>query len=178
MSEDAGASALEGQYLTFALEREVYGFDIRKVREINGMLDVTPIPRMPKFMKGVVNLRGKVFPVIDLRSKFEMPEVEYDRETCIIMVETSRGEGAEAVATMGVIVDRVREVINVSAESIEPPPAFGANVDTEFILGLAKIDKKVVILVDVDRILKGGELAMLDGTGEIGTVAGEKTVNV
>jgi len=113
---------LQGKYLTFRLGPEEYGFEIKKVREIIGMIDITRLPRTPVFVKGVVNLRGKVIPVVDLRLKFAMDERPYDEKTCIIVVEAHDGN---EVIPMGVIVDSVTEVLNVSSEDLEPVPDFG-----------------------------------------------------
>jgi purine-binding chemotaxis protein CheW len=135
-----------GKYLTFVLAAEVYGLEILKVREIIGMMDITAVPRTPAFVKGVINLRGKVIPVVDLRSKFGMPIAEKTDETCIIVVDVA---GVE----MGTMVDKVSEVLNIAEKDIEDAPSFGVNVDTGFILGMGKAAGKVTILLDIAKVL-------------------------
>jgi purine-binding chemotaxis protein CheW len=138
-----------GKYLTFCLGEEEYGLEILKVREIIGMMSITSVPRTPGFIKGVINLRGKVIPVIDLRLKFSMPEVEHTDETCIIVVHVGDVE-------VGVIVDRVSEVRDILENDIDDPPSFGTNVDASFILGMGKTGSgKVSILLDITRVLAG-----------------------
>jgi purine-binding chemotaxis protein CheW len=144
------------KYLTFQLGGESYGLEILKVQEIIGIMTVTRVPRTPGFMRGVINLRGKVIPVIDLRLKFSMASREDTDRTCIIVVRVV--DDAREV-TMGVIVDEVSEVQTIDESQIEPPPSFGTTMDTEFILGMGKAGDKVVILLDVDRVLSGGEIA-------------------
>jgi purine-binding chemotaxis protein CheW len=149
-----------GKYLTFQLGRESYGIGILKVQEIVGVMPVTRMPRMPAFVRGLVNLRGKVIPVFDLRLKFGLEGREDTERTCIIVVRLSLGAGApdgEAV-TLGIIVDEVNEVVDVPAGQIEPAPAFGTLVDVSFLLGVGKVGTKVVMLLDADRILPREEL--------------------
>lgn len=152
---------LEGKYLTFALGKEEYGIGILKVREIIGLMDITAVPHTPHYIKGVINLRGRVIPVLDLRIKFDMPEREYDERTCIIVVEVQGPSGAVQV---GMLVDSVSEVLNISGEEIEPPPAFGGSTDTGNIMGMAKVKDKVKILLDIDLVI--GK-ATLDQLGEL-----------
>ncbi|MEW6220751.1 MAG: chemotaxis protein CheW [Thermodesulfobacteriota bacterium] len=154
-----GVRELEGKYLTFALGNEEYGLGILKVREIIGIMEITPVPHTPQFVKGVINLRGRVIPVLDLRLKFEMEPKEYSERTCIIVVEIRSQAGSIQV---GMVVDSVSEVLNITAEEIEPPPSFGSSVDTAYILGMAKIKGKVKILLDIDRILGQGDLARIE----------------
>ena len=151
----SAASARAGRYLTFSMAREEYGLEILKVQEIIGMMNVTRVPRTPDFIRGVINLRGKVIPVIDLRRKLQFEGREDTDRTCIIVVQVQQGD---TPVTMGIIVDSVSEVLNVSASQIEPSPEFGFNISTEFILGMGKVDKRVIILLDADRILSTGEL--------------------
>ncbi len=146
----------DGKHLIFKLAEEEYGLDILKVKEIIGMMDITTVPRTPEFVKGVINLRGKVIPVIDLRLKFGMPPKEYDERTCIIVVEVTHQGGA---VMMGIVVDSVSEVQNVTGADVEPAPSFGTAVDTDYIKGMAKIDGRVNILLDIDRILSAEEIA-------------------
>ncbi len=140
------SQTLGGKYLTFKLGEEEYGVQILKVREIIGLMDITKVPQMPGYVKGVINLRGKVIPVIDLRSKFNLPEVEYTDQTCIIVIDVG--------GMVGTIVDNVQEVADISGEQIEPPPPLGSDVDSAFILGLAKSKDNVKILLDIDKVLE------------------------
>ncbi|MGD9124165.1 MAG: chemotaxis protein CheW [Desulfarculaceae bacterium] len=160
-SGDPGATLADriaGKYLTFDLAEEVYGQDILRVREIIGMMDITPVPRTPEFVLGVINLRGKVIPVVDLRLKFGLPYKEPDDRTCVIVVEVQSGEDT---VQMGIVVDRVNEVADVKASEVEPTPSFGVSLDTAFILGMAKVGEKVIILLDIDKVLTGSEVAAL-----------------
>ena len=145
-----GAKTAGGKFLTFFLAGEEYGIEILKVHEIIGLMAITRVPRTPEFMRGVINLRGKVIPIVDLRRKFEMPSAESTSETCIIVVHV---RGIE----MGVIVDQVSEVVDINAKDIEPTPSFGVEVDTDYILGIGKSQARVKILLDIDRVLSNGE---------------------
>lgn len=140
----------EGKYLTFALAEEEYGIEILKIREIIGMMDFTTVPQMPLFVKGVINLRGKVIPVIDLRLRFGLEPKPYDERTCIIVTEVRSHDGS---VHMGLVVDTVSEVVNIGLEEMESTPVFGVNVDTHYILGMAKLKGKVKILLDIDKVL-------------------------
>ena len=144
---DAGRQ-LAGKYLTFVLAEEEYGIEILKVREIIGMMIITAVPRTPEYVKGVVNLRGKVIPVIDLRLNFGMEAGAATEQTCIIVVDV---EGVE----MGVMVDRVSEVLDIADEEIEDAPAFGEAIHTDFILGMGKAGERVTILLDIGEVLQG-----------------------
>ncbi len=155
VAEKKGVSGHEGKFLTFALSNEEYGIEILKVREIMGIMEITPVPQTPDYMKGVINLRGKVIPIIDLRLKFAMPEVEHTKETCIIVAEVG-------TAQVGVIVDSVSEVTDIKGEDIEEAPSFGQGIDTNFIMGLGKTKKKIVILLDIERVLATEELKMAE----------------
>jgi len=145
----------EGKYLTFALANEEYGLEILKVREIIGYIDVTAVPQTPHFIKGVINLRGQVIPVVDLRAKFGMETTEVTEQTCIIVVEIT--QGARTCST-GIVVDRVQEVLDIAGSAIEEAPQFGAAVSTDFILGMGKVGDSVKILLDIDRVLAGDGL--------------------
>ena len=144
----------EGKYLTFALAHEEYGLEILKVREIIGYMDITAVPQTPHHVKGVINLRGQVIPVIDLRAKFGMETTEVTEETCIIVVEIS--QGVHKFST-GIVVDHVQEVLDIAGEDIEEAPQFGSSVNTDFILGMGKIGETVKILLDIDRVLAGDD---------------------
>jgi purine-binding chemotaxis protein CheW len=143
----------EGKYLTFALAHEEYGLEILKVREIIGYIEVTAIPQTPRDVKGVINLRGQVIPVVDLRAKFGMETSDVTDETCIIVVEITQ---SGRKANTGIIVDRVQEVLDIPGKDIEDAPQFGSSVNTDFILGMAKVEESVKILLDIDRVLAGG----------------------
>ncbi len=147
-----------GKYLTFTLDDETYGIGILKVKEIIGMLPVTSVPRTPDFVKGVINLRGKVIPVTDLRLKFGMDAMAYTDRTCIIVVEIDTND---ATVLIGIVVDAVSEVLNIKEEEIEKTPDFGTRLNTEYILGMAKMGGGVKILLDIDRILSTGEIETL-----------------
>ncbi len=154
-AEKKGVSDHEGKFLTFVLGNEEYGIEILKVREIIGIMEITPVPQPPDYMKGVINLRGKVIPIIDLRLKFSMPEVEHTKETCIIVAEVG-------TAQVGVIVDSVSEVTDIKGEDIEEAPSFGQGIDTKFIMGLGKTKKKIIILLDIEKVLTTEELKMAE----------------
>jgi purine-binding chemotaxis protein CheW len=153
MSED-NIEVLAGKYLTFNLGEEVYGIEILKVQEIIGMMKVTHFPKAPEFVRGVINLRGKVIPVIDIRSKFFLPEKEDTDKTCIIVIFSDEDQG-EAL-NQGIIVDEVSEVLEISVGQIEKSPSFGTAVDMDFIMGVGKVDEKVIILLDIEKVLKEG----------------------
>ncbi len=155
---------LAGKYLTFRLAEEGYGIEILKVQEIIGLMSITRIPKTPDFIRGVINLRGKVIPVIDLRLKFGLEKKENTEKTCIIVVQVEKS--ADTIVTMGIIVDEVSEVLDITAEQIEPPPSFGATVDTDFILGMGKASQKVVMLLDVDKVLSRNEIENLSSVSK------------
>jgi purine-binding chemotaxis protein CheW len=144
-----------GKYLTFTLAQEEYGVEILKVREIIGIMDVTKIPRAPKYVRGVINLRGKVNPVIDTRLKFNMDSAEDTEETCIIIVEVTKNNQP---LEMGILVDSVSEVLDIEETQIEATPEFGTGVDTQFIMGVAKAKSGIKILLDIDKVLTSEDL--------------------
>jgi purine-binding chemotaxis protein CheW len=148
----------EGKYLTFTLAGEDYGISILKIKEIIGMMAITSVPQTPGFVKGVINLRGKVIPVVDLRLRFAMESMAYNERTCIIVVETG-GRGTDIV--IGIVVDSVSEVLNIKSEDIEDTPTFGTALDTDYILGMAKMEGKVKILLDIDEVLGAEDLDAL-----------------
>ncbi|PWT99768.1 MAG: chemotaxis protein CheW [Terriglobia bacterium] len=149
------ADARTGKYLTFQLGNEEFGVRVLKVREIMGIQEITAVPQTPTHVKGVINLRGKVVPVIDLRLKFGLPPAEYTPRTCIIVTQT---EGESGLILMGVIVDGVSEVLNLAASDIEDTPDFGEEVAVQYLLGMAKVKGKVKILLDIDRVLSAQDL--------------------
>jgi purine-binding chemotaxis protein CheW len=148
----------EGKYLTFTLAEEEYGIGILKIKEIIGMLPITSVPQTPEFVKGVINLRGKVIPVMDLRLRFGMPSIEYSDRTCIIVVEIG---GQAGTIQVGIVVDAVSEVLNIKGDNIEKTPTFGTELNTDYMLGMAKIEGGVKILLDIDQVLSSDELSLL-----------------
>ncbi len=149
----------EGKYLTFSLADEEYGIGILKIREIIGMMPITSVPQTPGFVKGVINLRGKVIPVIDLRLRFGMDNIEYTERTCIIVVEIA---GETGTVEIGIVVDSVSEVLNIKDEEIEDTPSFGTKLETDYILGMAKMEGGVKILLDIDSVLNEEEMKILE----------------
>ncbi len=147
------------QYLTFTLDGEQYAADVSRVREVLELLPLTKLPRMPEYMKGVINIRGSVVPVVDLRQKFGMSAVEETVDTSIIVMDVGDGEKR---MTVGCLTDSVEEVIEIMPESVEPPPSFGTKVDTEFISGIAKRDEQFIIVLDINRVFDDAEIASLD----------------
>jgi purine-binding chemotaxis protein CheW len=145
-----------GKYLTFRLGNEEYAVQVLRVREIMGIQEITAVPQTPSYVKGVINLRGRVIPVIDLRLKFGLPEIEYTQRTCIIVAQIE--SQAAGKLQIGVIVDCVSEVLTLQAGDIEDTPDFGNGVDTNYLLGMAKIKGKVKILLDIDRVLSAQEV--------------------
>ncbi len=145
-------ASLGGKYLTFLLAGEEYGLEILKVREIIGVMDITPVPQTCNFVEGVINLRGKVIPIINLRNKFSLEKINYDEQTCIIVVDVGM--------LMGIVVDTVQEVHNIPSSNIEPAPRLGSNLDDDFIQGMGKVDNKVKILLDIDKVLNIDELVL------------------
>jgi purine-binding chemotaxis protein CheW len=156
-----------GKFLTFFLAGEEHGIEILKVHEIIGMLPITSVPRTPQYIRGVVNLRGKVIPIVDLRLKFGMESKAQTSETCIIVVHL---QGVE----VGIVVDKVSEVLNIAGDDIEEAPSFGAEVNTDYILGIGKSQGKVKILLDIDRVLLHSDLTDVNG----GTAPQDKNESV
>lgn len=154
------AVAVDQKLLTFSLGNEGYGISILKVKEIIGMLSITQVPRTPDFIKGVINLRGKIIPIMDLRIKFGMAEKPYNERTCIIVIEVNI-QGSDRL--LGVVVDTVSEVINISAEEIEPAPQYGSKLEHNLISGMGKIKDRVVIILDIEEVVFCDEMIkMLD----------------
>lgn len=152
---------LAAKYLTFVLGQESYGIAVLTIREIIRMTDITSVPQMPDYVKGVINLRGKVIPILDLRLKFRLARVEMTERTCIIVVQVNTTAGARML--MGLIVDAVEEVLNIAAGDIEEAPDFGTKLETDYILGMAKIKGKVKTLLDIDRVVSA-ETVILPGS--------------
>ncbi len=146
----AASTKLAGKYLTVVLENEAYGIAVLKVREIIRMQKITPVPQMPGFVKGVINLRGRVIPVVDLRVKFGL-KAEFAERTCIVVVQVKLP--TEQIVQMGLIVDSVEEVVTLTNEEIEPTPDFGTKIDTSYLLGMAKVKGQVKTLLDIDRVV-------------------------
>jgi purine-binding chemotaxis protein CheW len=158
------ASELGGKYLTFFLGGEEYGIEILKVQEIIGMMSITSVPRTPHFILGLINLRGKVIPIVDLRLKFAMPSVEQTEETCMIVVQA-------AGVIMGIVVDRVSEVMDIATQSIDDAPNFGTEVNTDYILGIGKAGDRIILLLDIENVLTTQEVI------DITEMANEATYN-
>ncbi|OEU72874.1 MAG: chemotaxis protein CheW [Desulfuromonadales bacterium C00003068] len=150
------------QYLTFQLDDEVFAVEISKVREVLDFSDVTKVPQTPEFMRGVINLRGSVVPVVDMRLKFGMDGVEATVNTCIIIVEVIM-DGEASV--LGSLVDSVQEVLDIESDQIEPPPRIGTKLNTEFIRGMGKHNEEFVIILDIDKVFSADEISLLQATG-------------
>lgn len=153
-AETVTEHGLGGKFLTFFLADEEYGIEILKVQEIMGMLSITTVPRTPSFIRGVINLRGKVIPIVDLRLKFAMGSIEQTEETCIIVVQA---QGVQ----MGIVVDSVSEVLDIADDDIDDAPSFGTEVKTDYLLGIAKSGDQVKLLLDIDRVLSTDDVARL-----------------
>ena len=147
------------QYLTFTLDEELFALDIAKVREVLDYTSITKVPQTPDFMRGVINLRGSVVPVVDMRSKFNMPLAETTVNTCIIIVEVEiDGDGT----VLGAMADSVQEVLELAPEQIEPPPRIGSKLKTDFIKGMGKRDDHFVIILDIDKVFSASELSLVE----------------
>ncbi len=163
---------MAGKYLTFQLSTEEYGIEILKVREIIGLMPITIVPRTPKYIRGVINLRGKIIPVIDLRAKFGMTPAKDTELTCIIVVDSHKNN--EQIQ-MGILVDTVSEVLDINQKEIEPPPSFGSSVDSGFILGMAKVKQDVKILLNIEDVLNKDELQTIGDMNSGNTAARGET---
>jgi purine-binding chemotaxis protein CheW len=157
-TEQVANEEREGKYLTFSLAGEQYGIGILKVKEIIRIMPITTVPRTPDYVRGVINLRGKVIPVVDLRRKFGMEGMEQTDQSCIIVVEIT---GQRGPVLIGVVVDSVSEVLNIKGGDIEDSPTFGARLDTDYILGMAKMSGGVKILLDIDKVLGTEDMSIL-----------------
>ena len=156
-------SGLAGRYLIFSLARESYAIEVARTREIIRLTEITPLPQLPPFMRGVINLRGKIVPIVDLRAKFGMPAEEPTERTSIVVVHIKGAGGA--MVWVGFIVDDVDEVTNIAATEIEPTPDFGLQVDTGYMRGMAKTKKGVTTLLDVDHLVAGDVVARASQLG-------------
>lgn len=152
------------KFLQFELDNEFYGLDILKIMEINGMMDITAVPQTPRFLKGLINLRGKVIPVIDLRLKFGLPEQAYTERTSIIVIEFKTAKG---VTQIGILVDKVSEVITINETEIDPAPEFGTRLKSEYIKGMAKTKTHVIIILDIELILTDEDLTFGPGSAVV-----------
>jgi purine-binding chemotaxis protein CheW len=151
------AFAQPGKYLTFVIGKEEYGIPILKAKEIIKMMDITSIPKSPQFMRGVINLRGKIIPIIDLRLKFILEAKEYTERTCIIVVELLLNQ---AKRQMGIVVDTVSEVVNFPKNDLEPPPQYGTQLETGYLMGMGKAKEKVVLLLDIEKAFHDEDLVI------------------
>lgn len=151
------------QYLTFMLAGEEYGVDILRVQEIKGWDSVTPIPNTPEYIRGVINLRGTIVPIIDLRRRFNLEAVEYGPVTVVIVLKVEDPDGGKS-RIMGLVVDAVSDVYNVPEDAIKPAPDFGSIVDVDFVQGLATLENAMVIILNIDRLLNAEEMAAVDET--------------
>jgi purine-binding chemotaxis protein CheW len=169
-------SAKTDKHLTFMLASETYGLEILRVAEIVGLMPVTRVPRLPRFVAGVINLRGRVIPVVDLRLAFGLPTAELGERTCIVIAQIVR-EGV--MQTVGLIVDEVSEVLDMPVDAIEATPDFGTSVDTSFVKGVGRVADRVILLLDIDRALSGSQYAAVEQAavlaehGEEGTAGAE-----
>jgi len=152
---------MQNKYLTFRIGEEDYAFEIHYVTEIIGIQSITVLPDLPPFIKGVINLRGKVIPVIDIRLRFGMAERAYDERTCIVVVKLHD-------MTVGLLVDLVKEVVDILEEQIDPPPAVSKNYEARFVKGLGKMDREVKIIVNMDTLLKDDETSLIEETSVMG----------
>jgi purine-binding chemotaxis protein CheW len=153
-----GVAVNADQYLTFMLAGEEYGVDILRVQEIKGWGKVTPIPSTPNYVSGVMNLRGTIVPIIDLRRRFSLDNIDYGPTTVVIVLRVEC-EGRDRI--MGIVVDAVSDVYAVPSEELRPSPDFGGNVNVEFVRGLATVDEKMVIMLNIDKLLNSDELEMV-----------------
>jgi purine-binding chemotaxis protein CheW len=147
-----------GKFLTFLLGQEIYGLPIKKAKEIIGMMEITHIPKTQSYVKGVINLRGKIIPIVDLRVRFEMTEKAYTERTCIIVIEIDAHESQRLI---GIVVDAVAEVVSIQESDIVPPPSYDAQIEGDFLTGLGKMKDYVIMILEIEKILNREELAHL-----------------
>lgn len=163
-AKSAQMAALAGKYLTFRLANEEYGLEIIKVQEIIGLMPVTHVPRVPDYVRGVINLRGRIIPTIDLRAKFGLERVPDTDKTCIIVVEVVSPKGGKM--SMGIIVDEVAEVLDVAPDEVDQAPEFGSTLSMDFILGVGIVKGGVKILLDIDKVLTWEEVKAMQTIGQ------------
>lgn len=163
MPTELTQEAVAGKYLTFSLGDERYGLEILRVQEIVGLLPVTRVPRLPDHVAGVVNLRGRVIPVVDLRVAFGLKDTEVNDRTCIVVANLVRADGSEV--TMGALVDEVSDVVDLTEADLEATPEFGTEVDTTFIKGVGRLGERVVLLLDIDKVLTVNEIDAVERAG-------------
>lgn len=165
---------LAGKYLTFTLDKEEYAIEILKVNQVIRMQEITTIPRVPSFVRGVINLRGMIIPIIDMRKKFAMADHADTERSCIVVIQL--GQDGKTV-NMGIVIDEVREVLEIPAGDIEETPSFGAGIDTEFIMGIAKTGKTVKMMLNIGKVLTSSEIQAIAGLSkkdENGTIGNGK----
>lgn len=171
MSAEKRSRARAGKYLTFQLAAEVYGLEILKVREIMGLMKITRIPQSSPYIRGVINLRGKVIPVLDLRCRFGMEATSSTDQTCVVVVDIVTGEG---IIMMGIVVDAVSEVLDIGQSQIENAPSLGSGDESSYILGIAKVKNDVKILLDIDQVVTSVDCSSLESAGGVREVATEE----
>lgn len=161
---EIGVTSDADQFLTFMLDGEEYGLDILRVQEIKGWDTVTSIPNTPEYIRGVINLRGTIVPIIDLRRRFGLEAKEYGPTTVVIVLRVDSADGRSRV--MGIVVDAVSDVYNISEDDLKPPPDFGAAINVEYVKGIATVQDKMVIGLDIDHLMNGREMESLDRLAE------------
>ena len=162
MGDSTGASSQ--QYVTFSLGEELFGVEVTRAREILSVTPVTKVPQTPEYLLGVINLRGQVVPVVDMRLKLGLPAGEETEDTCVIVVEVQI-DGESII--VGALADAVREVLEIRADQIEPAPRLGTRLKTEFITGMGKVDEQFLILLNIDRVFSSEELAIVQDAGQV-----------
>ena len=176
LNESLPLDMQDGKHLVFQLGEGGYGIPILEVSEINGLMAITPIPKTPKYIKGVINLRGKIIPVMDLRLKFDMPEKEYDERTCIIIVSTSVGSSKKQI---GIVVDVVSEVFDIPLSEIEAPPQYGTHCEEDFLNGIGKVKGQVVMLLNIEKVVYSEDIIkLLDRTDSIQKKEGKEWIGL
>lgn len=154
-TDNTGASTTDNEFLTFTLGKEEYGIDILKVQEIRGYDAVTAIANTPEFIKGVINLRGIIVPIVDMRIKFHLGKVEYDQFTVVIILNVAK-------RVVGMVVDGVSDVITLNPDQIKAAPEFGSAIDTQYVMGLGTVDERMLILVDIERLMTGSDMELME----------------
>lgn len=150
----SSSPSVQQKYLTFTLSAESYGIPVLKVREIIQLLEITPVPQSPSYMRGIINLRGKVLPVVDLHRKFGLQPSKFTEQTCIVIVQIE-GSAPGLLKQMGILVDNIEEVLGIHSSQVEEPPDFGHTISSENLLGVAKVQDSIKILLDIDKVLAG-----------------------